>query len=77
MTRTALEQGCELDEVADTPVVSGSRKKNENTELQRQSFNASKNATPSHSAAGADGPVSVKDGRLSKCSFIDEVVEIP
>ena len=26
VTGTALEQGCELDEKADTPVVSGSRK---------------------------------------------------
>ena len=35
MTGTALEDGCELDEVVDTPiVVSGSRKQNENTELQ-------------------------------------------
>ena len=33
VTGSALERGCELDEVADTTVVSGSRKQNENTEL--------------------------------------------
>ena len=67
VTGTALEPGCELDEVADAPIdVSGSRKINKNTELQRQS---SKPARPQHhSAAGADGPVSIQDGRLSKCS---------
>ena len=35
VTGTALEKGCELDEVADTPVVSGSRKQNENSELHK------------------------------------------
>ena len=38
MTGTALEQGCELDEKADTPVVSGSRKQTKTQSSTRQSW---------------------------------------
>ena len=38
VTGTALEQGCEFDEVADTPVVSGSRKQTKTQSSTRQSL---------------------------------------
>ena len=68
VTGTALEQGCELDEVADTPVVSGSRKKNENTELHK-------------AVAGADGTDAAQGSEArqkpSKSKHFQQTIKIP